>query len=194
MLKTSLGVLLAAACFVAAPALAAQARGFIGHPVYDGTGALVGEAHDLIVDVNASRVLYVIIEARGRYHTLPIRALDDQRRLKMELSGEIARGQSLEETRFRRAAWLLGRPISQAGGAQIGTISDIRFDPHSGQIEHVLVETVAGAREMPASVLVQRQAPAGAAARGGAPEQDASPGFVVKPSPERRRLQDPDWK
>jgi hypothetical protein len=73
----------------------------------------------------------------------------------------------------------------------MGTISDFRFDPESGQIQHVLVETVVGAREMPASVLAQQRVPG--AGRGGGAEPGTSADFILQPSPERRSRQDPDW-
>jgi sporulation protein YlmC with PRC-barrel domain len=194
MLKTLSRALVVsiAAALAAAPALGAQARQFIGQAVHDEGGARVGEVHDLILDVNEARVLYVIIQSQERYHTLPIRALDETLRLDSELAGSIAHSQAFDESRFRRAARLLGTPVSQADGPQLGTIRDFRFDPASGQIDNVLVDTVAGVRDLPASVLAQRELPAPAAAGAArAPEPDASSGFSVVPSPDRKRLHNP---
>lgn len=191
MIKSSLMTFAAALALASAQAFGAEAREFLGKPVKDRGGERVGTVHDLIVDVNDARVVYVMIESREGYHTLPIRALGEELRLNMDLSGAIARGQSLDDARFRRASALLGRPVSQADGPQIGTIRNFRFDPDSGQIEHVAVDTVAGAREFPASVLASREL-AGAGPRPGrAPEEGASSGFTVQPSPDRRRLHDP---
>jgi len=47
----------------------------IGAEAKDLRGAAVGTVEDLILDVRDGRVLYVIVDGRQRYFTLPIRAL-----------------------------------------------------------------------------------------------------------------------
>lgn len=44
----------------------------VGSPIENRSGERVGKVDDLIVDVRAGRVLYVIVDSQGRFYTLPI--------------------------------------------------------------------------------------------------------------------------
>ena len=189
-------IAMAAAWLLPMAALAAQMQDLLGQPVQALNGERVGAVQDLIVDVDAGRVLYVIVQGGQAFHTLPVRALDERLRLDMDLANAMARDQNRDDPKFRRAARLVGQPVEQPGGPRIGTIADIEFDLESGQVERVVVSTSDGPRDMPASVLAQGHFPPLTRWQAEHPPAEVSgePGFVRRePSDERRSLHDPKW-
>ena len=80
-----------------------------------------------------------------------------------------------EDPKFRRAARLIGQPMTNPGDGRTGSIADIEFDPQSGKVQQVLVRTDDGLRNMPPGVSERR-------------------GFVRREASEdRRRLHDHQW-
>jgi sporulation protein YlmC with PRC-barrel domain len=181
-------------------ASAAAAGVIIGRAIQDLGGRKVGTVEDLIVDVREGRVLYVIVDARERYLTLPIHALRegaDGVRLDMEEKGEIAKiEEPRDDPRFRRAARLIGQALVNPGGGRIGTIAEIEFDPSAGRVERVVVDVDNGKANFPPSVLAHGRFPPLTRWQAENPPSEFSgdPGFVRRaPSPERERLHDHRW-
>lgn len=158
-------------------------------------GGRAGTLADAIVDVNAGRVLYFIIDADGRYYSVPVRALGEDRRVDMREAGEIASGDAISDARFRRATKLIGQELRhpQPGGAnRIGTIRDIEFDLDSGRIERVIVGEGQERFGFGPGVLAQgRFPPLEAGQRSYAGEDElGNRGYLRgEPSDERRQLQ-----
>jgi sporulation protein YlmC with PRC-barrel domain len=194
-------VLLAIAGSFPGEASAAAAGSFIGRAVEDLRGDTVGTVEDLIVDVRDGRVLYVIVDGRERYYTLPIRALrgeDGALRLDMSEAGGIAHSNELrDDPRFRRAARLIGQPLHHPGGERVGTIAEIEFDPAAGRIERVVVDVEQGKANFPPSVLAHGRFPPLTRwqVEHPSPEKAGDAGFVRRePSSERNRLHDHRWR
>ena len=134
-----------AGALVAAEAAALDATELLGSPLTSLSGEPVGTVEDLIVDTSAGRVVYLIVDRGARFATYPIGALRRQRTIDRRREGEVARFDSPEDTRFRRAARLIGQPLAHPGATQrIGTIRDFEFDTDSGQITRVVVATDEG--------------------------------------------------
>jgi sporulation protein YlmC with PRC-barrel domain len=129
--------------------------GLLGQPARSLDGEPVGRIAELIVDVNAGRVLYVIVDGKRGYVTLPVRALEGPGTVDLALANETARTKPRADPRFRRAGRLLGQEVTYPGGDSIGTIVDIEFDRESGRVEDVVVRTAEGALNLPPSVLAQ---------------------------------------
>lgn len=183
-------------CVLALAATQAYAIGVsevIGAQAKSLEGKSVGALQDLIIDVRAGRVLYVIVEGAQRHVTLPLRALGDGMALDMSLAGAVARIPSQSDPRFRRAAKLLGQSVVHTGGEPIGTIRDIRFDRESGRIEDVVLETDQGPRDFPASVLAHGRFPPLTRWQVEYPGEGTTGGFIIFPSDERTRLHDHQW-
>ena len=177
-------------------ASAAAAGVLIGRAIQDLGGRTVGTVEDLIVDVREGRVLYVVVDARERHFTLPIRALREVAggvRLDMNEKGEIAR---TDDPRFRRAARLIGQPLVNPGDERIGTIAEIEFEPRAGRVERVVVDVGKGMANFPPSVLAHGRFPPLTRWQAEHPPSDFSgdPGHVRRdPSSERERLHDHRW-
>jgi sporulation protein YlmC with PRC-barrel domain len=149
---------------VAPAAHAASVTGLLGQPITGLKGQNVGVVEDLILDVQAGRVLYVIVQGTQQHYAVPIRGLyrtpgNGALRLDMEIEGEAARISPQADPRFRRAGPLLGQSIEQPGGGIIGTILDVAFDANSGEIERVIVSTPDGERALPPTALAQGRFP-----------------------------------
>jgi sporulation protein YlmC with PRC-barrel domain len=149
---------------VAPAAHAASVTGLLGQPITGLKGQNVGIVEDLILDVQAGRVLYVIVQGTQQHYTVPIRGLyrtpgNGALRLDMDIEGESARISPQADPRFRRAGPLLGQGVEQPGDGTIGTILDIAFDPGSGEIERVIVATPEGERALPPAALAQGRFP-----------------------------------
>lgn len=132
---------------IAGTAQAASVNELIGEPLRNEQGATVGALSDLIIDVKEGRVVYLIVEGPERFYALPIRALGADRRLDMDLAGELALVDSPTDVRFRRAVRLLGQTVTHPHHGKIvrlGVISDIQFDPASGEVSRVVVENDEG--------------------------------------------------
>jgi sporulation protein YlmC with PRC-barrel domain len=176
---------------------AALVREMLGDPVQNLRGEEVGTVEELIVDVRAGRVVYVVIDSVERFYTLPVRAFDERTRLDMALSEAAARDASPEDPKFRRAGKLIGQPVANPGGARIGKIADIEFDPESGRVERVVVDTGQGRHNMPASVLAHGRFPPLTRWQVDHPPAEVSErqGFVRRePSDARTRLHDHQWE
>lgn len=192
--------LAALACAIAlapAAAAAATAGALLGAPALDARGAPVGEVEELIVDVRDGRVLYVIVDSRGEFLTLPVRALrvaGERAVLDMSEAGEIAR---TGEPHLRRAGRLIGQPLHRPGGARLGTIVDFELDPAAGRIERVLVDTDDGERvRFPPGVLAHGRFPPLTRWQADHPPAQGAEdsGFLRRePSDERQRLHEHDW-
>lgn len=193
---TLAAVLSALALSLPAEAGAVAAGVLIGRPIQDLSGQVLGTVEDMIVDVRDARVLYIIVDARERDFTLPIRALREHEggvRLDMSDAGEIAR---TDDPRFRRAARLIGQPLMNPNGGRIGTIADIEFDPAAGRVERIVVDVDNGKANFPPSVLAHGRFPPLTRWQAEHPPSDFSgdPGYVRRdPSPERERLHDHRW-
>jgi len=176
-------------------AAAASASALIGAPAETERAGTLGTVDDVIVDVDGGRVLYVIIDAKDRYYTLPMRAVDlDAARPRVDLSLGNALAQAAPELRLRRAARLIGQPLHHTGGERIGTISDIAFDAESGVVERVLVRHEDGVTSFPASVLAHGRFPPLTEYQVERPGLEPLEHFRVRPSDERTRLHDPEWE
>ncbi len=197
MLRIALiALFMAAACLPALQARAAMVTGVLGDRLENRRGEKVGAVEELILDVRAGRVVYVVLDAQDRFHTLPVRALGEGMRLNMDLANAVAHDKSREDAKFRRAGRLIGQPVTDPGGGRIGTIADIEFEPGSGRVEGVVVQTDQGRRNMPAAVLAHGRFPPLTRWQVEHPPADVSErqGFVRRePSDERRRLQDHEW-
>jgi hypothetical protein len=140
-------------------------------------------------------VLYVMVEAPGRFYTLPIRALDEARgALVVDLNeaGEIAR---TDEPRLRRAARLIGQPLEHPGGGRIGTIADFEFDPGRGRIQHVVVDVEDGRARFPPSVLAHGRFPPLTRWQAEHPTPSRPNALLRRePSDERLQLHDHRWR
>jgi sporulation protein YlmC with PRC-barrel domain len=186
--------------FIATAAGAAAASKLVGSPVSTERGNAAGTLTDLIVDVRAERVVYVIVENQQGFHTLPVRALRSDGRVDMSLAGEAARPDTEEQARYRRAAKLMGEPLvhPQPGGARrIGTIRDFVFDPGSGHIDHVIVATDQGERSFGPGVLAHGRFPPLTAWPYVYPDAEdlGHRGYVRRaPSDDRNLLHDHQWK
>jgi sporulation protein YlmC with PRC-barrel domain len=194
--KAMVALLVGAAWLPAMQARAAAVSGLLGDPVENLRGEKVGVVEELIVDVSAGRVAYVIVDSAEKFYTLPVRAFDERMRLSMELSNAVARHKSPEDPKLRRAGKLIGQPVTNPGDGRIGTITDIEFDPETGQVEDVVVETPQGRRNMPAAVLAHGRFPPLTRWQVEHPPAEVSErqGFVRRePSDERRRLHDHEW-
>ena len=160
--------------------------------VHAQSGEEVGAVEDLLVDVRAARMVYVIVEAQDRFYTLPIRALDERLRLDMDLASAAARQPGEDDPKFRRAARLLEQPVDNPGDGEVGRIAGIEFDPRSGEVQHVVVQTDQGLRNFPASVLAHGRFPALTRWQVENPGAGAgSSGFQIKPSDERKSVHPP---
>lgn len=186
MLRKLSVMAVAVAAWIASPlALGASAAALLGEPLRDLQGNNVGKVEDLVIDARAGSVLYIIVRGAERFHTLPARALDEELRVDMSLDGAIARERPPDTERFRLAGRLLGSEIRRAeGGERIGPVWDIRFDPGSGRIDTVVVQTEGGKSTFPAGVL----------AYGYFPPLTRWPYDPPKYSTERNRLHDHVWK
>lgn len=193
-MMSKLGISLLLGLVASAGAQAAAVSEVIGERLRDTRGGPVGVVRDLIVDVREGRVLYVIVEGPERFATLPVRALDERLRVDMSLAGSTARSAEQADPRFRRAARLLGQDVEHTGGARIGTIGDIEFEPGSGRVEHVVLHTEQGARNFPAGVLAQGRFPPLTRDQAEHPSPEIEEkGWVLPPAPERRSFHDPEW-
>lgn len=190
------GIFVLLAMLMATAAEAAAVSELIGERLRDRVGAPAGKVSELILDVRAGRVLYVIVEQGERYVTLPVRALDERLRLDMDAAGEAARLDEQADPRFRRAGKLLGQQVEHTdSGELIGKVRDIEFDPKSGRIEHVVLDTDAGARNFPPGVLAHGRFPPLTRWQAEHPSPEAPErGFTPRPSDERRSLHDPRWE
>ena len=189
-------VLFAFALSLPAEAGVMAAGALIGRTLQDLEGDKAGTVEDLIVDVRDGRVLYVIVDAAGRYFTLPIRALraaGGEVRLDTSDAGEIAR---TDDPRLRRAARLIGQPLENPNGARIGTISDFEFDPAQGRVERVVVAVDGGEANFPPGVLAHGRFPPLPRWQAEHPSSGASgtPGWIRREaSDERERIHDHRW-
>lgn len=194
MLKRMLG-----ACAVLAAAGTAHAAAvsqILDRPVANLRGETVGAVEELIVDVDACRIAYVVVDTGEHFRTLPARALQEGGRVDMRLAGEAAGVKTpRDDPKYRRARTLLGQPITQPGGDRIGTIADIEFDPDSGRVGQVRVRTDDGPRNMPPAVLSQGFFPPLTRWQVEQPSAEVAEhmGFVRRPPAERRRLHDHEW-
>jgi sporulation protein YlmC with PRC-barrel domain len=194
--QLALALLLALALPLAAQADAVAAGTLIGRPIQDLRGGAAGTVEDLIVDVRDGRVVYVIVDARERYITLPIRALHELNgRVWLDTgdAGEMAR---TDEPRLRRAARLIGQPLENPGDGRIGTIADIVFDPARGRVERVVVAMDDGKANFPPSVLAHGRFPPLTRWQAEHPPADFSgdPGYLRRePTDERKRLHEHRW-
>ena len=200
MLATMRRFFLVAAVFLAGGANAAAINDLIGEPVRSERGERIGSIADFIIDVGAGRVLYLLVDAPERFYTFPIRALDKDLRLDMQLEGETVRLDEKADPRFRRAAKLLGETVTHPhpGNTQrLGRIVDIEFDPASGRIDRVLVSDGSGSFGYPPGVLAHGRFPPLTAWQGPYADEEAlgQRGYVRRPaSDDRTRLHDPrDW-
>jgi sporulation protein YlmC with PRC-barrel domain len=190
------GIALAA---IAVTAQAASVSKLIGEPLRNEQGKIVGALSDLIIDVKEARVVYLIVEGRERFHTLPIRALGADKRLDMSLAGALATFDSPADVRFRRAVRLLGQTVTHPHPGkivQLGVISDIEFDAASGQVSRVVVESDAGKSGFPPGVLMGgRFPPLTHWQKDYIDTEDLDTlGYVRRePSSERLRLHDHQW-
>jgi sporulation protein YlmC with PRC-barrel domain len=181
-------------------AQAAAITQLLDRPVQNERGAPAGTVTDLIVDVEAGRVLYLVLDAGERFHTLPVRALGEDLRLDLDHAGELARPDDEEDARFRRASALIGDRVTHAhpgGATQVGTIRDIEFDPDSGRIENVTVSTPQGALGVGAAVLAQGRFPPLDPPQGryATREELGERGWLRRePSDERRRLHEHQFR
>jgi sporulation protein YlmC with PRC-barrel domain len=174
---------------------AVTATALIGTPADSAGGKTVGAVDDLIIDVDGGRVLYVIVDAKDRYYTLPMRALDlDAAPPRVDLSLGNALARAAPDLRLRRAARLIGQPLQHTNGERIGTIADIAFDTRSGVVERVLVRHEDGVTGFPASVLAHGRFPPLTEYQVERPGPEPLEHFRVRPSDERTRLHDPEWE
>jgi sporulation protein YlmC with PRC-barrel domain len=191
--------LVAAMLAVAQDAAAASVSRLLGEPLRNERGETIGGLSDLIVDVRDARVVYLIVDAGERFFTLPMRALGSDMRLDMGLRGEAARFDPAHDARFRRAARLLGQTVTHAHPGDIkrlGVITDIEFDPASGEVRRVVVTDEEGSSGFPAGVLKGGRFPP--LTRWQADYVDTEDlddlGWLRRnPSDERRRFHDPRW-
>lgn len=139
---------------------AASVGALLGEPVVNQRNQRVGTVDELIIDVSGGRLVYVIVADGGRFHTLPIRAFrgEQLRIAQMDLASAAARVESAD-VRLRRAGRLIGQPVTQPGGGEVGAIADIEFDLASGEVQRVLVQTSEGRRGMPPAVLAHGRFP-----------------------------------
>lgn len=140
------------------PAGAASIGELIGERVENLRGETVGHVDELIVDINAGRVLYVIVDRKQGYATLPIGAIErvlprEHVRLDMSLSSSPADLRAGADPRFRRAGKLIGQEVEIPRAGRLGVIHDLEFEPDTGLVTRVDVGTVDGTRGFPASVL-----------------------------------------
>lgn len=153
---------LLAAILILLPAYAGAATvgALLGQPVLNLQNERVGTVDELIIDVSGGRLVYVIVHDRGEFHTLPVRAFrgEQLRIAQMDLASAAARIDSAD-VRLRRAGRLIGQPVTQPGGGEVGAIADIEFDLASGEVQRVLVQTSEGRRGMPPAVLAHGRFP-----------------------------------
>lgn len=176
---------------------AASAAQLLGEPVQNERGARAGTVSDFIVDVEAGRVLYVVLNQGGESKTLPVRALGEEGGLDMSEAGEIVRPDAVEDARFRRASKLLGQAVKHPHPGErqrVGTIRDIEFDPSSGRVEQVILATPEGQFGVGANVLAHGRFPPldGPRRQYGDPQALGERGLLRRePSDDRLRLQNP---
>jgi sporulation protein YlmC with PRC-barrel domain len=196
MLNFILATVIAAGSWLGAnEANAAAVSELIGRPVDNARGEHVGRIDDFIIDVRAERVLYAVVDAGGRYYSLPLRALDERLRLDMDLANAVARDAADEDpNRLRRAGRLIGQMAHEPPARPVGTIEEIRFDMESGRVERVVVETSVGPRSLAPDVLAHVPAAMHSPPLEPPPPADerSREPFVFEPSDERRRLHDPN--
>ncbi|HVL37717.1 MAG TPA: PRC-barrel domain-containing protein [Burkholderiales bacterium] len=164
LLRTILVFLMVPLAALASASQAAAVSELLGQPVTGLRGQNIGPVEELIVDVSEGRVLYIIVRGAQQYYTVPVRALhrlpgNGGLRLDMALEGDAARIAPDADPRFRRAGRLLGQPIQQPGDGAIGSVQDILFEPGSGRIGAVRVQTPQGPRDLPAGVLARGHFP-----------------------------------
>jgi sporulation protein YlmC with PRC-barrel domain len=191
-----IAVLMAAAWLPATQAGAATVSGLLGDAVQNLRGEKVGAVEELIVDVRAGRVVYVVVDSAEKFYTLPVRAFEERLRLNMDLSNAVAHDKSREDPKFRRAGKLIGQQVTNPGDGRIGKIADIEFHLQSGRVEQVVVETDQGRRNMPPAVLAQGRFPPLTRWQVENPPADVDDrqGFVRRESSDdRRRLHDHQW-
>jgi sporulation protein YlmC with PRC-barrel domain len=140
-------------------AQAAEVADLVGNAAYDMRGERIGVVEDLVLDVRAGRVLYIIVEGPERFRIYPVRALKEANRLDTAQAGEIASLQGADDPRFRRAGRLLGEHVQPPGGEPFGVIADIEFDPGSGEVQRVIALTDDGTIGLPATVLAHGRFP-----------------------------------
>jgi sporulation protein YlmC with PRC-barrel domain len=141
-------------------------------------------------------VLYVVVEAGERFVTLPVRALGEHHILDMTLANETASLRPQAEPRFRRAAKLVGQPITYPGGDKVGTVADIQFELGSGRVQDVVVRTEKGPFNLPPRVLAEGYFPPLTRWDYEYPtkEELGERGHLRgEPSDERRRIHEPRW-
>jgi sporulation protein YlmC with PRC-barrel domain len=174
---------------------AVTATALIGAPADSARGKTLGAVDDLVIDVDGGRVLYVIVDAKDRYYTLPMRALDlAAARPRVDLSLANALARVAPDVVLRRAARLIGQPLHHTNGERIGTIVDIAFDAQSGVVEQVLVRHEDGVTGFPASVLAHGRFPPLTEYQVEHPGPEPLEHFQVRPSDERKRLHNPEWE
>jgi sporulation protein YlmC with PRC-barrel domain len=184
------------AALAAGPAAALEATSLLDRTVVDLQGETIGPVEELIVDVRAGRVVYVVIDGEQRFHTLPVGALDERLRVDMAQVNQAVRDTApREDPRYRRARKLIGQPVTHPGDGRIGEIADIEFDVDSGRVERVVVATAAGRRNMPAAVLAHGRFPPLTRWQVEQPGERVGErmGFVRRPATERQRLHDHQW-
>ncbi len=185
------------ATLAAAEAGAVNASDLLGAPLTSLRGEPIGAVDDLIVDTSAGRVVYLIVDRGERFATYPVRALAGGLRIDQRLEGEVARLDSAEDTRFRRAARLIGQPLvhPHPGDTQrIGTIRDFEFDRSSGEIGRVVVATAEGESGFPPGVLAHGRFPPLTHWRTDYVDPEDNLGWLRRePSDERLRLHDHQW-
>ena len=190
---------MAALLAVTQDAAGASVSRLLGAPLRSEQGTTVGGLSDLIVDVRDGRVVYLIVDAGERFVTLPIRALGGDMRIDMGLRGEAARFDRKHDARFRRAARLIGQTVTHPHPGHIvrlGVISDIEFDPASGEVRRVVVTDEEGSSGFPPGVLKDGRFPPLTHWRADyidTEDMDELGWLRRPPSGERRRFHDPQW-
>lgn len=186
-------------CF--AEARAAAVRQLLEQPLRNAAGEPVGTLDDLIIDVDAGRVLYLVID-RGDdgYATVPVRALLGDRLVDMSEAGEIARQNAQTDARFRRASNLLGDTVMHphpGDPTRVGTIRDIEFESRTGRVERVVLMTDEGEFGVGAGVLEHRVYPPLGRRDHDYADKEAlgERGWLRRePSDARQRLHEHEWR
>ncbi|MGQ0752864.1 MAG: PRC-barrel domain-containing protein [Betaproteobacteria bacterium] len=158
--RSALHAAIGALALVASEAAAIGVADLIGQQAHNLSGQTVGYVDELIVDINAGRMLYVIVNRDQGYATLPMRAIEEitaRERLQfdMSLANTAARPGRGADPHLRRAGKLIGQTVELPQAGRLGVIHDLEFEPATGLVTRVVVATPEGRLGYPASVLVR---------------------------------------
>jgi len=134
-------------------------------PVFDASGGKIADVYDVVVDTEEARASFLVISVGMRLVPIPLPSPE----LKLEagrasLAMDRARVQAIPTldmtelgTRYQRGRDILGGPLKEATGAEIGKVRDLVIGLSDGKVANVVVEFDPKIWDKPGWVALPRQ-------------------------------------